>query len=128
MLVRHRKGEATYWMLPGGGLDWGESLEQCAAREVREETGLAVEMGPMLYLSEAIAPEGTRHVLNLYLRGWIKGGALAVPVGDVIEEVAFVPFERLPGIVLYPSIASHLLVSRTEGFSHEIRNLGRIWT
>ena len=46
LLVRHEDpttGE-TYWVLPGGGREPGESFAEAAAREVREETGVAVRI------------------------------------------------------------------------------------
>lgn len=45
VLPRNRRGE---WELPGGKPEAGESPEECVAREVREELGLTVEVGPLL--------------------------------------------------------------------------------
>jgi 8-oxo-dGTP diphosphatase len=40
LMVRHRDGDREYWTLPGGGIEPGETAEQAAVREVREETGI----------------------------------------------------------------------------------------
>jgi 8-oxo-dGTP pyrophosphatase MutT (NUDIX family) len=52
-------GEQGFWLLPGGGREPGESAEECVAREVREEAGVDVDVGPMLYEVEADPPDGT---------------------------------------------------------------------
>jgi ADP-ribose pyrophosphatase YjhB (NUDIX family) len=48
LLLRHTYRGNRPWGLPGGGLKHGESLEECLLREVREETGLKVEIMHML--------------------------------------------------------------------------------
>lgn len=45
------------WIVPGGHLDWGETIENCVRREVLEETGLELEDIQRIDVQEAIFPE-----------------------------------------------------------------------
>lgn len=127
LLVRHRKGEKTYWMLPGGGLDYGETFAQCAEREVREETGLTITAERLLYISEAICPRGSRHILNVFMLARLEGGSLLIPEGDVIEEAAFHPVGGLEELVMYPAIAGEIIAAHRQAYPGEIRYLGSRW-
>jgi len=44
------------WMPPGGGLKFGESMEECLKREFREETSIIVKAGPLIHLNELLSP------------------------------------------------------------------------
>lgn len=69
VLLGMRKGAhgAGTWALPGGHLDFGETVEHCAIREVREETGLHAQVmarGP--YTSNLFQKEG-KHYITLFV-------------------------------------------------------------
>ncbi len=79
------------WSLPGGFVDRGEPVEAAGAREVREETGLTVKLGPLLCLHSA---DGEPVVLAVYAAELITTGT-AQP-GEELTELQWFSPDELP--------------------------------
>ena len=84
------------WSVPGGKLEMNETLAQAVAREVREETGLIVEVGALACVVERMS-EGYHYVILDYLARPI-GGTLA-PASDV-RAARWVTSDDLPSLAL----------------------------
>lgn len=99
MLLEHVKlRERSNWSLPGGSLEWGETIEECLEREVFEETGVHVVADELLYVCDRFKGLGN-HVVDMSFLVHRVGGGPQQPIAgisdDSISEVRMVPLETL---------------------------------
>jgi len=129
LLVKHRKGNKQYWVLPGGRLEYGETFIDCAVRELQEETGLVIEVEKFIFLSEAIAPDRSRHIVNVYLKAKVVGGKLQLGDEPVLAGVDFLPLADLENVTLFPPIAHIIKAGANNKWQEkgDISYLGNLW-
>ena len=126
LLVQHKKANRYYWVLPGGRIEYGEDFATCGVRELKEETNLDIKFGKVVFLSEAIAPDRSRHIINIYATGEVLGGELKVGDEPMLADAAYKPILELEKITLYPPVADKIIKAYNEGFS-KLEYLGNLW-
>ena len=76
MLLRSEecKNESGKWMIPGGGVDFNEKLEDCIIREVKEEVGIDIEVVGLIAAINHILPDENQHWVAPTFKCIIKSG------------------------------------------------------
>ncbi len=81
--------------LPGGFVDEGESVEDAAVREMREETSLDVELTGLLGVYSRPDRDPRRHTMSTVFTGRAKDASV-LAAGDDAKNAAFYPLDSLP--------------------------------
>lgn len=111
-ILMQRRTDSGNWALPGGVMDIGETLEQCVIREVKEETGLDIEIIGLVGVYTdprhviAYANGEVRQQFNITFAGRVTGGQITV--SDESTEVRFVHPDELTEMPIHPTVELRL--------------------
>ena len=96
LTLRNRPPEAGCWSIVGGKLDFLETLEECAAREAREEVGVEVSIQSLLCVTDHCLPQENQHWVSPAYLAKVRTGQAANCEPEKTADVQWFPLDRLP--------------------------------
>ncbi|MEZ7890788.1 MAG: NUDIX domain-containing protein [Candidatus Wallbacteria bacterium] len=127
LLVHHQKDDRDYWLLPGGGLEASESIEECIKREMLEETGYDVKPGKLVFTSETLYPGRERHIIHMNFLAEITGRTNNTLADERIIGHKFIPLSEFMNYKFYPNIKAELIEAAKNNFNQGAVHLGLRW-
>ncbi|MBI4448611.1 NUDIX hydrolase [Candidatus Woesearchaeota archaeon] len=124
LLCRKERMGTSYWALPGGQIENGESMTTAVAREVKEETGYDIAIEKWLYVRHCNDVLRGR-TFEVYILGRVIGGKPSAEMVDDIKEIRLVSIGEISGLELRPAVLKDVLLSDiASGFAKNPRDLG----
>jgi len=99
---RMMKDQKSCWQFPGGHLENGESVIECASREVREETGLKVKALRHLGFTDKAFVIGQQQYITLLVSGLYESGEAKTLEPDKCELWQWFDYQQLPAPLFKP--------------------------
>ncbi|WP_135505926.1 NUDIX domain-containing protein [Roseovarius aestuariivivens] len=112
-------GTSDLWCAPGGGAEPGASLPDNLRREVHEETGLEIKVGPPCLINEFHDPDSGYHQVDLFFRCSLLSGRLSTDWQDpenVVTQRRFVTRDEMAKLRVKPDSLSHVAFGRGFGY------------
>lgn len=105
VLYGKRKGPHGFgdWCFPGGHLEYGESIEDCARREVMEETGINIKNLKIGPFTNDIFEKEQKHYITLFVIADYDSGEVKIMEPDKCEKWDWFSWENPPEPLFLPS-------------------------
>jgi len=127
LLVRHEKNGKSYWLIPGGGVDFGETVEAAVIREYQEEVGLPIKVGPMVLVHDSVPPNRHRQVLNIYFMVTAEHFNIQVTQDAVLRDAAFYDLKDFGNMQVNPDVKKEILEGLATNWAKGCQYLGNRW-
>lgn len=103
-LMGKRRGAhgADTWSIPGGHLEFGETWEEAAAREVMEETGMRVKNIRLVSINNDLFTEENRHYVTIWMEADWAANEPQISEPDKYTNQAWFDFQSLPSPLFEP--------------------------
>jgi ADP-ribose pyrophosphatase YjhB (NUDIX family) len=98
IILIKRKNPPGGWALPGGFVDYGESIESAAVREAREETGLDAQLIRQFHTYSDPNRDPRHHTITTVFIAKARGEAVA---GDDAKEIGVFQRDNLPVVIAF---------------------------
>jgi len=98
---KNSHGDGT-WSFPGGHLEFGEKVEDCAKRETEEETGLIIDNFEKSVFTNDIFEKENKHYVTLYAIAEIYEGEPVVAEPEKCERWEWFDWDNLPSPLFIP--------------------------
>jgi ADP-ribose pyrophosphatase YjhB (NUDIX family) len=127
LLIQHIKNNKKYWLLPGGGVKFGEDLKSALKREMEEELGVKIEVGDLLFASDSISVKEARHIVNLYFQCEYVSGDYKLATEERLNSYGFFNYSKLEEMKIIPPIKTTLINFIKNNSQKNKKYLGSRW-
>jgi len=107
LIQRGKEPSRGCWSVPGGRVEWDETLIEAVAREVLEETGVSVDVGDLVGTVERDAPDGSVYVI--YDFTCTPVGSLEAVAGDDADDDGWFTSEEVRALDCSPGLVEALV-------------------
>ena len=102
LLVEHTKDNESYFLTPGGGVDFCEDAKTALKREFMEELSIEIVPKDIVYVSESICPDSSRHIMNMVFLCTYKSGKIKLGSDKRLSGYRYFLIKELDSVKIFP--------------------------
>lgn len=109
LTMHYQYGGQDVYNLPGGNLEFGESLTLALTRELEEELGITIEIGELMMVGEVHFSDPQKQTIHFIFEGKIvEGNPMLNPEHTSALAIRWLSIKELSNVNLYPNISKSL--------------------
>ena len=110
--------ENQFWSPPGGGIEFGETIEQCLIREFQEEVNLKIEVKDFLFINEHI--DNNLHAIELFYKVKSEGKPTLGYDPEVVNSLSEMKWMTQYEVNVIPKTTKHTILNKNPSLIHDI--------